>query len=129
MVFSRVCVLELQVLQLIPHASQVVTLWTIYVGMILYYDLLFYYVLLNPHICSVSTSCSGGGSLIFYLLLPQGCFMYNLWLLSIYNYRYFLVSLYFTNWSIPHSYSSLSLSYNLSQAKVVTSSKNRFSDR
>jgi len=56
----------------------------------------------------------------FFLLFSLKYFIYFLWLISIYNCKYYPVFLYFTNWLNSYSYSSLCLKCNLSQAKVVT---------
>ena len=77
------------------------------------------YILLYPHIWSVSILYSSKSFLMFFLFLPQGFLMYNPWSLGIYSYRYYIVSLYFTNWLFFHSYSSFYLICNLSQANVV----------
>jgi len=104
-------------LQLIPYVSQVVALWTTCVGVISYYNSLFYYALLYSCIYSVSTLYSSGEFLMFSSLLSQGHLIYNLWSLIIYIYKYSLVFLHFTNWYIFTPYFSLCLSCNLSQAK------------
>jgi len=98
----------------ISYFTSVYLLMDIYWGLF-HLWLIFNCILCYPHLVLVSTSCSSRNFLIFLLLFSQKCLTYFLWLLNIYSSKYSPVFLHFTNWLFLYSYSSLCLSYNLSQ--------------
>jgi len=64
----------------------------------LLYDFIIGCDMCSPCIWSVSALCSSWGFIMFSLLFPHFLHMYYIWSLDIYSYRYYPVSLHFTNW-------------------------------
>jgi len=101
---------------LLTLISQVVALWTTYVGICLF----LFYLTTAPCYFHMYTQSAPHIVVEAFLLFFQEYYMYFSLLIGIYSYKYYFVSLHFTNWPIFYSYSNLCLSCNLSQAKIIT---------
>jgi len=93
---------DLMLLWLISHVFNVASLWTTDVGVTSLWLINQLCCIVSqsvPHAVGVVSLCSH----IIWLVLPYVHWTYSLWSLGIYSYRYYSVSLYFTNWSFLYS--------------------------